>query len=93
MELTERDRLIAILLVAVAALYTQNEFHTTRMINMSEKYKNDLAAGSIICDLQKNRIMQDDIIAIRHARELIDSLARINLKVISNNNHINIEKK
>ena len=93
MDLTERDRLIAILLVAVGALYTQNEFHTTRMINMSEKYKNDLASGLIACDVQKDKIMQNDIISIHKARELIDSLATINLTIIRNNNNQNTEKK
>ena len=86
MNLRERDRIIAMLLIMVGSLYSQNSVHGYKMVEMGEKYQQALLKMSDACDAQKIKILNDDIKAIHQARTLVDSLASVNLKIIIQNN-------
>lgn len=94
MSLGERDRFIAVCLIAVGAMWSQGLWDKHSYNRLQDSYRIELVKRSDSCDIQKMRILIDNINIIHKTEMLVDSLAKVNLFIISNNNkNIKIVKK
>ncbi len=94
LNLGERDRTLAIVLVATSGLWTQNLIDKMQYNQLQDRYRIEMIRTKDSCDAQKERLTQIEYDRIIKTQNLVDSLARQNLFIISNNNkHITIVKK
>ena len=80
----EKDRLLAILLFAICTLWAQAIFDK-KSYNSLQK---ELVNRSDSCDIQKIRILQDNISDVYKAKKIVDSIANVNLSIIIKNNKL-----
>lgn len=81
-QLKERDRLIAVCLVAVAALWGQNQWDKQE----NKSLQKELIVRADNCAAEKIELLQEQLKKGQLLQGIVDSLARVNLVIISNNN-------
>lgn len=94
--LKERDRFIIVLLIAVGTLWGQEMMDRNAYTKLENSYRVSMIAKADACSNEKMRIMTEYINIIRTTNRQVDSIGKINMSIIDQNNkniHLPIKSK
>lgn len=94
LSLQEKDRAIALVMVACSVLWIQNQMDKRQYNHLQDKSKLELIERIDSCDAQKNRLIQIQDNKIIKFQILVDSLAKENLLIMrSFSSNVKVVKK
>lgn len=86
LSLSDRDRTLAVMLIAVLVLWSQSLWDKNQYNKLQDLYRVEIINRTDTCDAEKLRLVQNQILHTNRLQVLVDSLTRENLLIITKNN-------